>query len=100
MMNGTTNAATGWKALAAILVLAVLFLGYEVLKLNGEVTRASNARPAAVVPNGFMLSGINSSGSSDDGFWLYKSDENQVYHFAFDPQTKEIEKTMIPVFAE
>jgi hypothetical protein len=42
----------------------------------------------------------NSSGSTADGFWLYKEDEKQVYFFRYDKETNKIEKIMSSIYEQ
>lgn len=74
------------------LVIFICFLIYQVFDLKQEVREVNNSQPPVVVPSEFSIYGQSTGSSNEDGFWLYKEDEQIVYFFRFDPDTKEITK--------
>jgi hypothetical protein len=86
-----------------VLLVAVIILIYQVIDMKKEI----NDRPSGAVSNngnvnmtgGLNLNQIsNSSGSTVDGFWLYKENEKQVYFFRYDKETNKIEKIMRSIY--
>lgn len=80
-------------------LLAVIFiLGIWILEQRREIGRLRTSTSQIVSMNGnlslYHQNGHQPiSGSSADGFWLYKDDEKQVYFFRYDPATGEIVQT-------
>ncbi|AZN40957.1 hypothetical protein [Paenibacillus albus] len=79
---------------AALLTVIVVLL-YQMLNLKQELrnTAIVTSGNQQVMMNGTLgLYNNNSvtSGSSGDGFWLYKVDEQQVYYFTYDKDLKKI----------
>lgn len=84
--------------LIASLILVICFLIYQVFDLKQEIRSVESSQPPVVVPNGFSIYGQVSGTSNEDGFWVYKDDEKNVYFFDYDPETKEITKIQKSIY--
>ncbi|MFK7693240.1 hypothetical protein [Paenibacillus sp. HJGM_3] len=79
--------------LIAGLLTIIMFLFYQLLELKQEVRNNNNNSNQVVTMQGNLgLIGQNnlSGGTSQDGYWLYKEDEKQVYFFRYDKEKDSI----------
>ncbi|MGO4106264.1 hypothetical protein [Paenibacillus sp. YAF4_2] len=83
------------------LLIAVLFLIFQVIDMKKEINNMPGTNPNRNVSmsGGLDLNQLsNASGSTADGFWLYKEDEKQVYYFRYDKDTNEIKKIKLSIY--
>jgi hypothetical protein len=95
-MKNPTNLIVG-------LIAVILFLVYQVIDIKKEINNNSGPNRNVSMTGGLHLSHSqvsNSSGSTADGFWLYKEDEKQVYFFRYDKETNKIEKIMSSIYEQ
>lgn len=93
-MKNSTNLIVG-------LIAVILFLVYQVIDIKKEINNNSGPNRNVSMTGGLHLSQVsNSSGSTADGFWLYKEDEKQVYFFRYNKETNKIEKIMSSIYEQ
>lgn len=84
----------------AILLTVLCFLLYQIVDLKQEIRtiKDTQSQPPINIPNGFTLYGQSSSGTTNDGFWLFKDDHKILYLFRYNPNTNEITKIQRNIF--
>lgn len=77
--------------LALFILLFILI--YQMIDLKQELR--SNSNNNISFPSSLYLNGptIPSTGFGDEGFWVYKDDEKQVYYFMYDTENNQIVMT-------
>ncbi|MFF2484278.1 hypothetical protein [Paenibacillus sp. NPDC058071] len=77
--------------LAGLIVLVIIFI-YQTLDLKQQLRNVNVSQPSVSVPTAFSIYDQFATSANPDGYWLYRADEQIVYFFSFDSETKEIIK--------
>jgi hypothetical protein len=80
------------------LAIIICILIYQVIDLKQEIKSINFSQPPVVVPNGFSIYGQVTGSSNQDGYWVYKDDEKNIYYFEYDRDTKQIIRTQRSIY--